>query len=195
MNNNKMMAVGAQLTKLFVAFNMPSANDLQAAIWFEALEEYSSEQIERGVRTLIKEYKYQTPKPSDLIAQIQLSKEGQLMAAEAALMSATRLTSGRVGVAFEDPAIHIALQSMGGWGEAYAALTDKTDVSKRLTFLGHFERAYVKALACRIQHPAFLPGLGVDKEALMLVGDQDAVVRTLRSGYNPLRAQPALAPA
>jgi len=92
----------------------PELSEEGLRMWLHLLKPYSAEDVERAVWACLRKMHFR-PAPADIIQEIEGStKEKSLKAWHVALETLHRL--GRYeSVRFDDPAIHWAIDRMGGW--------------------------------------------------------------------------------
>lgn len=113
------------------------------AMWFDDLQEYSIEQIRAAFKSHRKDPKNGQffPKPADIVKAIDGLPD------EAATHAWQRVyrAIGRVGswgsVEFDDPAIHQAIEVMGGWIKLCSMTIDEMHFKQR-----EFEKLYMGAV-------------------------------------------------
>lgn len=98
-------------------YEMDMSNKNILKIWFEALSDYSIEEVAEGVTAYIKNpdtgsYK---PKPADIIRMIDGTSADKAMVAWTMVENAVRRIGTYRTVVFEDPIIHRVIEDMGGW--------------------------------------------------------------------------------
>lgn len=159
-------------------------SELTLRMWLQILEIYEPRDIQAALVAHMSDPKRGmfAPKPADLIAQIERTRAASCDVAHLALQSAVRIATGRVGVAFEDPAIHVAVAMLGGWPVAYSQIANPESAA---AYFGAFQKAYAKALDTKTTHPAILLGVAGDP-SYQVVGDEDKVNAVVKSGYDPI---------
>jgi hypothetical protein len=122
-------------------------------LYFRALEDLEIEDIERAAMEIVRNRVFNgMPKPAEIRETIQGTKEDAAVIAWGKVDAAVRKHGPYPSVQFDDPAIHSAIELMGGWVEFQNVPLDEWKWRRK-----EFERAY-SILVDRGGHSAYLPG-------------------------------------
>lgn len=173
-----------QVTAIAADMYKAEFSELTLRTWLMVLQPYDAGDLQRALVAHMRDPKRGQfcPKPADLIAQIDRARASGVDLAHLAIQRAIRTVSARHGVAFDDAAIHCAMESLGGWPRAYAETSNAETAGD---YAVAFARAYSKAKEAQSPHPAFMPGISRDY-AFACVGDVEGVDRVVESGYDPI---------
>ena len=100
-----------------LAFYKQDTSRFAVSVWWEAAKHFEFEQVAKAItaHAMDADRGQFTPKPADLVRQLQGTSTDKAMIAWGKVHDAM----GRVGaysdVVFDDPAIHAAIEDLGGW--------------------------------------------------------------------------------
>lgn len=111
--NEKTFAKG--FTTLCMVFNA-TPDKLLSATYFNTLKELSDQEFSRAVEILLKTHKYgRLPLPAEILEAVRGNPTDRAIFALNTVEKAVREIGGYKTVVFEDPVIHMVIESMGGW--------------------------------------------------------------------------------
>lgn len=116
-------------------YGQPKPSGEALKLWGLLMAGYPIEEVEAALRHHMAESPYM-PKPADLIRQIDGTAEDRAAAAWAMLERAVMKCGHYQDVRFPDPAIHYAVDQMGGWRVVSLTFND----FKRRDFERHYRR-------------------------------------------------------
>lgn len=169
-----------------------------AGIWWNALQNFELEAVNKAFSAHAADPSRGQfmPKPADLVRELQGTQTDRAALAWSKTMQAIERVGGYQSVAFDDPAIHAAIEDLGGWPAITATTYDE---------LPHLERRFCAAYKAHQKagspHPPHLPGqaeianrtAGRLVAPPVLIGDPEAAERVRLTGvHSPARitAQP-----
>lgn len=95
----------------------PALSEAAMLLWWDRLFEYELEQVRNGFRRHAKDAERGRfmPQPADIIAQIDGTSADRTALAWGKVLDAMSSVGAYSDVVFDDPAIHAAIEDMGGW--------------------------------------------------------------------------------
>ena len=120
------------VSKVTVIPNGKSVDEMIDAM-FVMLAEYPLEAVKGAVMRHCEANKF-FPMFADVVSQIKGTPDERALIAWALVLKARREYKMRVSIRFPHPAIHFALEQMGGWEHVYKTLTDDNEDFKGKTF-------------------------------------------------------------
>lgn len=128
-----------------------------AQVWWNALQPYSLEQVQKAFTAHASDPKVGSfcPKPADLVRVLQGTHEDRALLAWGRVFDAIRRVGQYQSVAFGEPAVHAAIIDMGGWPKICASTEDELPFLQRRFCELH--QAYTRRGG--IDAPEYLPGL------------------------------------
>lgn len=92
-------------------------SEVAQRIWWEALKQFDIKDVERAMIAAIKspDTGQFMPRPADIIRMIEGTTGDRALLAWSRVQDTMRSVGAYNSVAFDDPAIHAAVESMGGW--------------------------------------------------------------------------------
>ena len=132
---DRLAASLAALAELYGKTISPGA----IALWWQALERFDIEQVQRAIRAHTEDAQAGAfmPKPADLIRHLEGTSTDRAALAWGKALDAAARVGAYSDVVFDDPAIHAALEDLGGWGKFCRAETAE------LSYLQHrFGQSY-----------------------------------------------------
>lgn len=116
-------------------YGQPCPSEEALKLWGLLLAPYPIEDVETALRRHMVESPFM-PKPADVIRAIDGTAEDRAAAAWALLEDAVARCGVYLDVRFPDPAIHYAIEQMGGWRTVSMTFSD----FKRRDFERHYRR-------------------------------------------------------
>lgn len=104
-------------------------------IYYEALKDFSTEQVKSAVYKCIKNHKYATlPKPADILEFLEGTREDKALVAWLQLKEAVQKGGYYASIEFYDPIITHVVNEIGGW-QAFCSskIEDLPFIQKRFT--------------------------------------------------------------
>ncbi len=117
-------------------------------VYWKALDSFSDEECEKAFRSVMATCRF-FPKPADLL---DILHGDTALKAWLKLDRAIRRIGGSESVQFDDPAIHSAIEAMGGWQSVDDWMENEMTWKQK-----EFERLY-KTVRTRDNHPLYLIG-------------------------------------
>lgn len=110
-----------------------SVSEGAMSLWWQALERFDIEQIEKAFRLAVEspDGGQFMPKPADLIKRLEGTATDRSLLAWGKLYDAMARVGAYTSVAFDDPAIHAAVQDMGGWQKLCRTPTEELPFIQR----------------------------------------------------------------
>lgn len=141
------------------------------AMWWKLLEGYHIEQVTKALHACVSDPDQGQfmPKPASVIRAVQGTTTDRSMIAWGHVLSAMSAVGAYQSVAFDDPAVHAAVEDAGGWSKLC-----RTE-SKELGFVQHRFCASHKAYTTK----------GIFDYPRVLGGDRDADAMYLEKGLKP----------
>jgi hypothetical protein len=164
-------------------------------LWWQVLERYEIEQVERAFRHCIEcpDGGQWMPKPADLVKRLDGSAADRSLIAWGKVLDAMQRVGRYQSVAFDDGAIHAAIEDMGGWPNVCAS---------KVADLPFLQRRFTSAHAAysarpEFPYPAMLPGehemanrtLGNAVAPPVLIGDASKAKAVLPIGASGSKTQ------
>ncbi|MBQ7215774.1 MAG: hypothetical protein IJS39_07290 [Synergistaceae bacterium] len=125
------------VSKVTVLPNGKSVDEMIDAM-FLMLADYSFEVVKEAVMRHCKANKF-FPMLADVVCQIEHTPDERALMAWGLVLKARREYRIRVSIRFPHPAIHFALEQMGGWEHVYNTLTDENEDFKCKTFSEYYK--------------------------------------------------------
>ena len=126
-----------RISKVTAIPNGKSIDEMIDAL-FMLLNEYPLEAVKAAVMRHCEANKF-FPMLADIMSQIKGTPDERAMMAWGLVMKARREYRQRVGIRFPHPAIHFALEQMGGWAHVYKTLTNENEDFKAKTFVVYYK--------------------------------------------------------
>lgn len=149
MKNREMFA--NYMTMLGEMFDKDVSKTLMEGYW-QALEPYDDDQAEAAFKRLIVTVKF-FPRPAEVLEAITGPQQDQAVLAWQKVNQAVKDHGPYASVKFDDPAIHSAIELMGGWVQLQDCHIDEWKWKQK-----EFERLY-PIMTRRGNHPEQLPGI------------------------------------
>lgn len=157
-------------------------------VWWQACEQFEIEQVGKALtaHAMDPDRGHFAPKPADLVRVLRGTLADRSLIAWGKVLDAIMRVGAYQSVAFDDPAIHIAITDMGGWTQVCRSNTDELPHLQRRFCELH--RAY--SLRPDTPYPAQLVGVheaenrhaGKQVAAPMLIGDPNRAQQVLQLG-------------
>ena len=153
-------------------FRQPLGNDVSFLYW-HTLKSLPWEAVKQAFVTHLQDPNAGRwmPKAADILKQLQGDVGRQAGVAWEKVEGAISRVGRYNDVAFDDPIIHMAIKSMGGWVKLCASLCDKLPIYRK-----HFEALYEQAAGSNLsdgEYPCYLAGvMSGSGAAPVLVGKQ-----------------------
>jgi len=128
----------AMMAVLADAYGQPRLSENATKLYFRVLSEYSLDEVSRAIVEHLKRSPFM-PKPCDIIRNIEGTAEDRGREAWHAVLQAMRKHGAYASVRFDDPAIHFAIERMGGWQKLCLMPEDELPFRER-DFIGHYKR-------------------------------------------------------
>jgi hypothetical protein len=139
-----------------MAFYGQSVSEFAISVWWQSCQGFELEQVRKALtaHAMDAERGHFAPKPADIIRQLQGTQTDRSLMAWGKLQDASARVGAYQDVVFDDPAIHCAVEDLGGW---------LTVCRAQLAELSHMERRFCqsyKAYSARHEKefPAILRG-------------------------------------
>ncbi len=116
-----------RLVSEVMAFYKQPVSDFALSVWWQACESYSFEQVSRALtaHAMDPDHGQFAPKPADIVRVLQGTHQDRSLVAWGRVYDAMQRVGAYSSVDFGDPAIHCAIEDMGGWPAMCRAETDK----------------------------------------------------------------------
>lgn len=113
------------------------------ALWWQALERFDIQQVQRAIRAHTEDAQAGAfmPKPADLIRHLEGTSTDRTALAWGKALDAAARVGAYTDVVFDDPAIHAAIDDLGGWTKFCRAETSELSYLQHL--FGQSYQAYV----------------------------------------------------
>jgi hypothetical protein len=95
-------------------YGKPEPSEVALKMWYAMLKRYDISRIKEAFKHHIETSRF-PPTPADIINRIEGSEDSKALRAWAAVTRAIREHSSYESVKFDDPAIHWAIEKLGGW--------------------------------------------------------------------------------
>lgn len=107
----------SELLSNVLAFHRQDMSKFALGVWWQACQPFTLEQVAKALtaHALDPELGKFPPKPSDLMRLLQGTHTDRSLIAWGKVMEAMQRVGGYTSVGFDDPAIHAAIEDMGGW--------------------------------------------------------------------------------
>lgn len=180
------------VSEVMVFYNR-SLSVLSISIWWQACERFDFEQVSKAfsAHATDAERGRFPPMPADIVRVLQGTQTDRALVAWGKVMEAVQRVGAYRSAVFDDGAIHVVIEDMGGWVTVCRSATDELPFLQR-RFCETY-RAYV--MRPDFSFPAVLPGEsekvnllnGRSVQPPVLVGDATAAMRVMTLGRKSLR--------
>lgn len=147
-----------------MAFYRQDVSTFALSVWWQACERYELEQVAKALTShaMDPERGQFPPKPADLVRVLQGTQTDRSLIAWGKALDAMQRVGAYQSVCFDDPAIHAAIEDMGGWPKLCRSTSDE---------LPHVQRVFCqtyRAYSGRgdFSYPARLVGVHEAENAL-----------------------------
>ena len=128
----------AMLTVVADTYGQPRLSEGAAKLYFRVLSGYTLEEVSKAVTEHLKISSFM-PKPADIIRILEGTVEDHAAIAWGHVVKAIRQYGHYESVRFDDPAIHYAIDHMGGWQKVCQVLEEELPFRER-DFVAHYKR-------------------------------------------------------
>lgn len=181
-----------------LGFYGQSVTQFAMSVWWQACERFDIGQVAKALtaHAMDAERGHFAPKPADIVRQLHGTQADRSLIAWGKVLDAMQRVGAYRTVAFDDGAIHAAIEDMGGWPKVCRSTMDELPfVQKRFT---EAHRAYSSREGA--QFPALLLGehesinrlQGKRVEPPMLVGNPDHARHVMAAGVEGSKTQIAV---
>jgi hypothetical protein len=178
-----------------MAFYRQDVSKFALSVWWQACQRFGLDQVTKAMtaHAMDPERGMFAPKPADIVRQLHGTHGDRALMAWAKVHEAFGYVGAYKSVAFDDPAIHAAIDDMGGWPAVARSTVDELPFTQR-RFCDTY-RAY--SIRPGFAYPPSLPGEyelqnRVDGRPValpMLVGDTARCAAVMSGGAQGARAQ------
>lgn len=123
-----------------------------ADIYWKTLEPFSDEQCEMAFKDILLHSKF-FPKPADFLEILEGKQGDKATLAWLKVLGTIKRVGTYESVCFDDPAIHTAIEAMGGWVRMGEITNDQLPWKQR-----EFEKIYSSVNRPGMKHLEYLPG-------------------------------------
>ena len=123
----------AQLVTDVMAFYRQDVSPFALSVWWQACERFDFEQVSKALteHAMDPDRGQFAPKPADMVRQLEGTATDRAMIAWGKVLGAIQSVGAYSDVVFDDPAIHAAIDDLGGWTKVCRGEL------KELSFLQH----------------------------------------------------------
>jgi hypothetical protein len=176
------------------SFYRADLTEFHIKAWNRVLQGYEVEQIAKAFDLhLVDPSAGQfLPKPADVVKQLQGTQTDRAALAWSKVLEAVQRVGGYTTVAFDEGAIHAAIEDLGGWPQVCAMTYEE---------LPHIERRFGIAYRAHLKAGGSYPGLlrgrtdldnmmrGFPPSKPVLIGNPDDALRVMMDGTAGIRVQ------
>lgn len=119
-------------------YGQPRLNPNAIKLYFEVLSEYPLSEISKAIKEHVKQSPYM-PKPADIIRIIDGTAEDRASEAWYYVLKTIQQYGHYESVQFDNPAIHYAIERMGGW-QKLCQMTEEELPYRERDFVKHYVR-------------------------------------------------------
>jgi hypothetical protein len=171
-------------------------SEFSGQVWWEASKDYEYGQVSKALSSHLRDPDKGAfmPKPSDLVRQLQGTYADRSLVAWGKVMEAMQRAGAYASVAFDDGAIHAAIEDLGGWVLLCRTTNDELSYTQK-RFCDSY-RIYSKRPDAT--YPSRLLGIAEASNAIRgyqtpggpaLIGDPNKAREVLVNGSNQPRTQ------
>ena len=162
----------AELLQSALGFYGQDVTPFALGVWWQACRGVSIEQVRKALtrHAMDPDRGHFAPKPADIVRVLQGTHQDRSLVAWGKVMDAMRSSGAYVSVDFGDPAIHCAIEDMGGWPQICRA---------ELNELGYLQKRFCDA------HKAYSSRGEAVRDVAYLVGVHEASNRALGKPVTP----------
>jgi hypothetical protein len=183
----------AVLLSQALAFYRQDVSEFALGVWWAACQPFDLEQVRKALtaHALDAERGRFAPKPADIVRELQGTVTDRSLVAWGKVLEAMRVVGAYRSVAFDDAAIHSAIEDIGGWVAICRTALDELPHLQRRFCESH--RVYSRRPAAT--HRPHLPGEfeatnalnGRRIDAPTLIGDESAARAVMLAGSSAPR--------
>lgn len=118
--------------------NQPKLSPLGLRTAFSILKDYPLEAVKAAIQQHLRESPFM-PKPADVVKYLEGTTEDRAAIAWGHVVRAIRQYGHYQSVRFDDPAIHYAIDRMGGWQKVCGTLEGELHFREK-DFIAHYKR-------------------------------------------------------
>jgi hypothetical protein len=178
-----------------LAFWRRDVSPFTLSVWWQACEPFSLEQVSKALtaHAMDPDQGRFAPMPADIVRQLQGSVSDRALVAWGRVLDATQRVGAYQSVVFDDPAIHAAIEDIGGWVNVcrlpYAELshTERRFCESYRAYARRGDFAYPPALLG--QHAIDNAAAGFKSAPPLLLGDSGKAQLVLQNGTSGSRQQ------
>ena len=138
MQNKDFKKFMALLALVADTYSQPRLSEDAVKLYFKVLSDYSLDEVSQAIMEHIKQSPYM-PKPADIIRIIEGTAEDRASEAWYYVLKAIQQYGYYESVQFDNPAIHYAIERMGGW-QKLCQLTEEELPFRERDFIKHYVR-------------------------------------------------------
>ena len=138
MQNKDFKKFMALLALVADTYSQPRLSEDAVKLYFKVLSDYSLDEVSQAIMEHIKQSPYM-PKPADIIRIIEGTAEDRASEAWYHVLKAIQQYGHYESVQFDNPAIHYAIERMGGW-QKLCQLTEEELPFRERDFIKHYVR-------------------------------------------------------
>lgn len=138
MQNKDFKKFMALLALVADTYSQPRLSEDAVKLYFKVLSDYSLDEVSQAIMEHIKQSPYM-PKPADIIRIIEGTAEDRASEAWYYVLKAIQQYGYYESVQFDNPAIHYAIERMGGW-QKLCQLTEEELPFRERDFIKHYIR-------------------------------------------------------
>jgi len=138
MQNKDFKKFMALLALVADTYSQPRLSEDAVKLYFKVLSDYSLDEVSQAIMEHIKQSPYM-PKPADVIRILDGTVEDRASEAWYYVLKAIQQYGHYESVQFDNPAIHYAIERMGGW-QKLCQLTEEELPFRERDFIKHYIR-------------------------------------------------------
>lgn len=138
MQNKDFKKFMALLALVADTYSQPRLSEDAVKLYFKVLSDYSLDEVSQAIMEHIKQSPYM-PKPADVIRILDGTVEDRASEAWYHVLKAMQQYGHYESVQFDNPAIHYAIERMGGW-QKLCQLTEEELPFRERDFIKHYIR-------------------------------------------------------
>lgn len=138
MQNKDFKKFMALLALVADTYSQPRLSEDAVKLYFKVLSDYSLDEVSQAIMEHIKQSPYM-PKPADVIRILDGTVEDRAIEAWYHVLKAIQQYGYYESVQFDNPAIHYAIERMGGW-QKLCQLTEEELPFRERDFIKHYVR-------------------------------------------------------
>lgn len=183
----------AELLTDALAFYGQTVSTFALSVWWQACQSFDMEQVRRALtaHAMDPERGNFAPKPADIVRQLQGTHTDRSLVAWGMVLEAMQRVGAYTSVVFDDPAIHAAIEDLGGWPKICREPMDALPHLQRRFCESH--RVYTKRP--ELAYPPLLVGAHEAENRLaghkvppaVLIGNPERARRVMQGGSETTR--------